>query len=907
MAMQRMKEELARLQAQLSQAAPRRVVAELDHAMTLLSRRLDDLHRAQKQASASSGEQAGPGQAEMGLLASELAVLRETLEDMRAPERFQALSSGVEMLSRKLQMMDAKAVSPVEVARLQARVTELSSLVQRVLSGSGLQELAGRLETCAAQVARAGNEAARQMATATRSFEDHAQALLNRVEHTGREVREAQAASTQAMRQGVKEEVSGLYARLDAVAARIETLAPGAASSAVSAELEERLSVLVDRLGQLEQEQNAPSAALVPVVERHLVTLTQRFQETQAHFGRLNDLELALERVIGELQQVREASAEATAEAVQSVALKVSDAEGGPAVLGLKRGLAALEARQDEVERQASAWLGEPFHETSLILDRTEDGVWAPQMAEGQPGEQGEAAGAPVPPRMSAYDRDGAPVFADEHDEFFARRARPVPEQTDAGHEGDASCDLTDQSVPDEGGTEEPQSFSPHIDSASPTQGGARVSSDLRARLEPDFGRMGPDMASAQQSASHMDSSAAEAQVIAQTDMASSVRPPRKVDWSGRKKLEQPQAKRGGLLNGVLGGWAVRRASRQALMGRRRGGAVRWGGVAASVLVVALASTASFAWLHRDALQARMQAVASGAANGGASGRASDGASEVAALAGQDKKTSLIQQASAIPLEALPAPLGSAVLRADARDGDLAAAYEVGVRYADGVGVKADAEAATHWLRYAAERGLVPAAYRLGTVYEKSFGNEKEAARFYKWAAERGNVQAMHSLAVLMTQGLSGNGPDWAQAIQWFRGAAEHGVQNAQYNLGIIFARGLSGHSDLQHALMWFAIAANQGDEDSADKRDLLARQAEPQVREAALQLADAFQPRPLNETANVVQQKSEWNAPEPAKGRLASTAHSIRDEGELFFAQDIPSGAFSSQPFTTHLVASRQ
>lgn len=375
--------------------------------------------------------------------------------------------------------------------------------------------------------------------------------------------------------------------------------------------------------------------------------------------------------------------------------------------------------------------------------------------------------------------------------------------------------------------------------------------------------------------------------------MASSVRPPRRVDWSGRKKDEQPQVRRSGLLNGVLDGWVVRRASRKALAGRRRGSSARWGGVAASALVVALASTASFAWMHRDTLQAQMQTAANGLTDKGTSGVAASGG--------------LMQQASAMTPEALPAPVGPAALRTDARGGDLAAAYEVGVRYADGVGVKADAHSAAQWLRYAAERGLVPAAYRLGTLYEKSLGNDKEAARFYKWAAERGNVQAMHSLAVLMSQGLSGHGPDWAQAIQWFRGAAEHGVQNAQYNLGIIFARGLSGQSNLQDGLMWFAIAANQGDDDSADKRDLLARKADPQMRETALQRADAFKPRPLNETANVVQAKPEWNEAGPARGQLASAAYSIRDEGDLFFGQAVPSGAFSSQPIASHMVASRQ
>ena len=59
------------------------------------------------------------------------------------------------------------------------------------------------------------------------------------------------------------------------------------------------------------------------------------------------------------------------------------------------------------------------------------------------------------------------------------------------------------------------------------------------------------------------------------------------------------------------------------------------------------------------------------------------------------------------------------MLRAAALKGDPTAAYEIGVRFAEGKGVPVNYDEAAKWYDRAAQAGVVPAIFRLGTFYEK--------------------------------------------------------------------------------------------------------------------------------------------------------------------------------------------
>ena len=188
-----------------------------------------------------------------------------------------------------------------------------------------------------------------------------------------------------------------------------------------------------------------------------------------------------------------------------------------------------------------------------------------------------------------------------------------------------------------------------------------------------------------------------------------------------------------------------------------------------------------------------------------------------------------------------------------ASQGDSAAQFELGSRYADGRGVARDFKTAAQWFEKAAGQGLAPAEYRIGSIYEKGVGVERDyvkARDWYRRAAEHGNVRAMHNLAVLFAEGGDGK-PDYISAANWFRRAAEHGVRDSQYNLGILCARGLGTGQNLVQSYMWFAVAAAQGDEDAAKKRDDVAGRLDSSQLGAAKALVEGFRPSPLDKASN--------------------------------------------------------
>ena len=221
------------------------------------------------------------------------------------------------------------------------------------------------------------------------------------------------------------------------------------------------------------------------------------------------------------------------------------------------------------------------------------------------------------------------------------------------------------------------------------------------------------------------------------------------------------------------------------------------------------------------------------------------------------------------PSERLPDAIGGPVLRAAVLKGDAAAAYEVGVRFAEGKGVAANFDEAAKWLDRAARAGVVPAIFRLGTFYEKGLGVMKDvdiARRYYVQAAERGNAKAMHNLAVLDADG-GGKGANYTSAAQWFRKAAERGVADSQYNLGILYARGIGVEQNLAESFKWFSLAAAQGDIDAGRKRDDVAKRLDPQSLAAAKLAIQTFSPEPQPDDAVIV--------PGPAGGWDSAPAQS--------------------------------
>jgi localization factor PodJL len=216
------------------------------------------------------------------------------------------------------------------------------------------------------------------------------------------------------------------------------------------------------------------------------------------------------------------------------------------------------------------------------------------------------------------------------------------------------------------------------------------------------------------------------------------------------------------------------------------------------------------------------------------------------------------------PTERLPDAIGGPVLRAAALKGDPTAAYEIGVRFAEGKGVAPNFDEAAKWYDRAAQAGVIPAVFRLGTLYEKGLSVKKDvdiARRYYMQAAERGNAKAMHNLAVLDADG-GGKGANYKNAAQWFRKAADRGVADSQFNLGILYARGIGVEQNLAESFKWFSLAAAQGDADSVRKRDDIAKRLDAQSLAAAKLAIQTFTPEPQPDDAiNVASPAGGWDS----------------------------------------------
>jgi len=217
---------------------------------------------------------------------------------------------------------------------------------------------------------------------------------------------------------------------------------------------------------------------------------------------------------------------------------------------------------------------------------------------------------------------------------------------------------------------------------------------------------------------------------------------------------------------------------------------------------------------------------------------------------------------ASMPSDKLPAAIGGPVLRAAALAGDPSAAYEVAVRFTEGRVVPPNNEEAARWYQRAAKKGLAPAQFRLGALYEKGTGVKKDlaAARdLYRAAADKGHGKAMHNLAVLYAEGINGSA-DYRSAAEWFHKAAERGVADSQFNLAVLYARGVGVEQNFEEAYKWFSLAAQEGDKDAARKRDEVATHLDEEALTAARLAAQTFTPLP--QPADAVTVKGAWDAP---------------------------------------------
>ncbi|MBA4423550.1 MAG: hypothetical protein C0390_10730 [Syntrophus sp. (in: bacteria)] len=143
--------------------------------------------------------------------------------------------------------------------------------------------------------------------------------------------------------------------------------------------------------------------------------------------------------------------------------------------------------------------------------------------------------------------------------------------------------------------------------------------------------------------------------------------------------------------------------------------------------------------------------------------------------------------------------------------------------------------------------GCAPANYTKGMKHYKP-DDAAAAVRDLKPLAEQGNPEAQFNLSSLYYQGV-GVPQDYREAVQWMRKAAEQGHLFAQVTLGSLYVEGLHNviEKDPSQALMWFILAAGQGDMEAMELRDAIAERMTPTQIAEAQRLAREFKPQNIH------------------------------------------------------------
>jgi localization factor PodJL len=863
--------ELSEIRAAITEAMPRRAIESIENEIRSLSRRIDDTRQ--------SGTD---GQALAGIERA-LSEIREVLRSLTPAEQLAGYDEAIRNLGGKLDLILRSSDDPSTVQQLEGAIAALRAVVSNVASNDALARLSDDVHMLSAkvdQVSRAENNS-----DSFAILEQRIAALTSTLE-----TRERPAASAN---------TENLENALRALSDRLDRMPVGNDSASAFAHLEQRVSYLLERL------------------------------ETSAGHGggNLGRVEDGLQDILRHLE-TQHANFAALAENSRGVAQPAADSG---LIDIVKRELSDIRFSQSEAGRHAQDSLEAVHNTLGHVVDRLAmiEGdlrtVRAAPIVETPPAPPPPQAAAPrvaMPPQPKPELPN--PAAAQEHfataPREFQAAAPPVPAvapvtpraiseilepytaPTRAAIEPDLPPDH-----PLEPGTR------PTGRVASPSE---RIAASENALSEIAAGAREPVSTSSFIAAARRAAQAAAAAPASNKPRASS-KPP-----AGDKEPSTITSKIRSLLVGASvvvivlgtfkmamtlldGGSAPSMPAMENLSEQPAPAQSPADDSAKPALPApAMPSMTSPTPIGRQSLNSSapntLDGTASVAIPQTSAAPAAPPASAAAPVSGSDitgtiptapvapgsRKLTLVQVP---PTERLPDAIGGPVLRAAALKGDPSAAYEIGVRYAEGKGIAANLDEAAKWYDRAAQAGVIPAVFRLGTLYEKGLSVKKDvdiARRYYLQAAERGNAKAMHNLAVLDADG-GGKGANYKNASQWFRKAADRGVADSQFNLGILYARGIGVEQNLAESFKWFSLAAAQGDADSVRKRDDIAKRLDAQSLAAAKLAIQTFTPEPQPDDAvNVASPAGGWDtapvqsgAPKPAvkpaaTKRAAAAAH---------------------------------
>lgn len=161
-----------------------------------------------------------------------------------------------------------------------------------------------------------------------------------------------------------------------------------------------------------------------------------------------------------------------------------------------------------------------------------------------------------------------------------------------------------------------------------------------------------------------------------------------------------------------------------------------------------------------------------------------------------------------------------------ANDGDASAQFNIGVMYANGLGVDRDMATAMNWWSNAARQLHVRAAHNLALAMlagepivngRKSEPDYTAVLRYLKIGADAGFANSEYTLGKLYAGGI-GIEKDERRAAELYLSASIKGFAKAQYNLGKVYRDGVGMQKDEGLSLFWFDEAAERGHARAQDR-----------------------------------------------------------------------------------------
>ncbi|MDR6954470.1 localization factor PodJL [Ancylobacter sp. 3268] len=755
-------------------------------------------------------------------LCATLAALRDMIATLRLPEYQSVVQGRIDALSRKLDLIAAKQVDTAAIARLQAQAGEIRHVIGRALSNDAVRQLVEQVTLLVGRVSREAGAQENALRAVLAGVDERLGQLAAHIE--------AQAARP------AQVDLGGVHRRLDDIQANIAQNF-SALRRDTPANVEQMLRGIGERLERIERPAEAAAApAAIPVpdtaafeaLSHRIAALADRLETQHAQPNRLAGIERALNDLFIQMEETR----------------------------------------------------------ASLVS--------APSPA---PSDPMPPRRAPAPPAAVAPQAD-RPVVSPAS----TQAGGEAPAARQASHRPAAAGEEPAVAAPDERRPGVPAN-APAIVSASHPTAAEASAGDGQDEPGPDVERDGVGMTG---------TGPARIDFIAQArraarGVAPANGPTANVPPARGPSANVPPAKPHGLPHATLG---ARIAEGRA----NRARSTRWlARIRAMLLVGVCGSALAFASWHllSGMKEGRLRANAPSATSTARSLPVEPTPDDITgSVSPRPVAPRLTLPPAAAPLQAVPdvplappmpslpeadpmAPLpgsssldgsgsvpggvpgdlpngiGSQGLRVAALGGDPAAAYEVGHRYMEGEGVAPSAQRAAQWFGFAAARGSIPAAYRLGALHEKGAeGVPRDlprARRLYEAAAGGGNVRAMHNLGVLLADGTAG-APDYAAAAVWFQKAASYGVRDSQYNLGVLYSRGFGVEADPVQAWRWFSLAAARGDQEAGQRRDEIAARLDADTLATARKALQLWTPAVGDAEANSGSGLQDWDLPAARK-----------------------------------------